>query len=50
MLVGATVGALVVLNAGLAWALGLALVLLGSVVLIAAIQSRQPAPWHSHGT
>ncbi len=50
MLVGATVGALVVLNAGLAWALGLALVLLGSVVLIAAIRSRQPAPWHTHGT
>jgi uncharacterized membrane protein YoaK (UPF0700 family) len=46
MLLGAAVGALVVLNAGLAWALGLALILLGSVAAIAAVQSRQPAAWH----
>jgi uncharacterized membrane protein YoaK (UPF0700 family) len=49
MLLGAAVGALLVLNAGLAWALGLALLLLGTVVVIATIQSRQPAPWHTHG-
>jgi uncharacterized membrane protein YoaK (UPF0700 family) len=46
MLFGAVVGAFVVLNAGLAWALGLALVLLGSVVAIAAAQSRHVAAWH----
>jgi uncharacterized membrane protein YoaK (UPF0700 family) len=45
MLLGAIVGALLVLNTGLAWALGLALVLLGTVVAIATVQSRRPATW-----
>ena len=45
MLLGAAVGAVVVLNIGLGWALGLALVLLGSVVAIATVQSRQAAAW-----
>ena len=48
MLLGAAVGAVVVLNLGLAWALGLALILLGSVVAIATVQSRQAAAWHVH--
>jgi uncharacterized membrane protein YoaK (UPF0700 family) len=47
MLVGAVVGAFTVLNIGLAWALFLALVLLGSVVAIAAAESRHPAAWQS---
>jgi uncharacterized membrane protein YoaK (UPF0700 family) len=46
MLVGAVVGALLVLDIGVAWALGLALVLLGAVVLVAGLQSRRPAAWH----
>jgi uncharacterized membrane protein YoaK (UPF0700 family) len=46
MLLGATVGAGLVLNGGLAWALGLALILLGLVVAIAGDQSRHPATWH----
>jgi hypothetical protein len=46
MLLGAAVGALLVLNGGLAWALALALVLLGAVVAIAAVQSRRAATWH----
>jgi uncharacterized membrane protein YoaK (UPF0700 family) len=46
MLLGAVVGALLVLNGGLAWALGLALILLGAVVAIAALESRRPAAWH----
>jgi uncharacterized membrane protein YoaK (UPF0700 family) len=50
MLLGAIVGALLVLNGRLALALGLALILLGAVVLIAAIQSRRAAPWHVHAT
>lgn len=49
MLIGAVVGALLVLNAGVAWALGLALVLLGSVVTIAAVRSRQAATWQVQG-
>jgi uncharacterized membrane protein YoaK (UPF0700 family) len=48
MLVGAAIGAFVVLNIGLAWALGVALVLLGSVVAIATVQSREAAGWHVH--
>ena len=48
MLLGAVVGALLVLNTGLAWALGLALILLGAVVAVAAVQSQQPAAWHVH--
>jgi uncharacterized membrane protein YoaK (UPF0700 family) len=48
MLLGAFVGALVVLNTGLAWALGLALILLGAVVAIAAVESRHAAGWHVH--
>jgi uncharacterized membrane protein YoaK (UPF0700 family) len=49
MLLGAGVGAFLVLNTGLAWPLGLVLVLLGAVVAIASVQSRQPAAWHVHG-
>ena len=49
MLLGAAVGALLVLNTGLAWPLGVALLLLGAVVAIATVQSRQPASWHVHG-
>jgi hypothetical protein len=45
MLLGAFAGALVVLNTGLAWALALALVLLGAVVVIATLQSREAASW-----
>jgi uncharacterized membrane protein YoaK (UPF0700 family) len=45
MLLGAIVGALLVLNTGLAWALGLALILLGTVVAIVSVQSRHPATW-----
>jgi uncharacterized membrane protein YoaK (UPF0700 family) len=45
MLLGAIVGALLVLNTGLAWALGLALILLGTVVAIVTVQSRHPAAW-----
>jgi uncharacterized membrane protein YoaK (UPF0700 family) len=45
MLLGAIVGALLVLNTRLVWALGLALVLLAAVVLIVAVQSRASAPW-----
>ena len=48
MLLGAFVGALLVLTTGLVWALGLALILLGAVVAIAARQSRQAAAWHVH--
>jgi uncharacterized membrane protein YoaK (UPF0700 family) len=48
MLLGAAVGALLVLNTGLAWALGLALILLGGVIAVAAAQSRHPAAWHVH--
>jgi uncharacterized membrane protein YoaK (UPF0700 family) len=46
MLLGAVVGTLLVLNVGVASALGLALVLLGAVVAIAAIQSQRAATWH----
>ena len=45
MLFGAAVGAFLVLNTRLAWALVLALFLLGAVVAIAAIQSRDTATW-----
>jgi uncharacterized membrane protein YoaK (UPF0700 family) len=46
MLLGAVVGALLALNTGVAWPLGLALILLAAVVAIAANQSRHPAAWH----
>lgn len=49
MLAGAAAGALLVLHTHLAVALGVALALLGSVVAAAAISSRTPAPWHTHG-
>ncbi len=45
MLLGAVVGALAVLNIGLGWALGLALILLGVVIVIATVQSRDAAAW-----
>ena len=47
MLVGAAVGALLVLHTGLASALGVALFLLGLVVAISAARSRRTAPWHT---
>jgi uncharacterized membrane protein YoaK (UPF0700 family) len=46
MLLGAIVGALLVLNTTLAWALALALILLGAVVVIATVQSRDAVTWH----
>ena len=49
MVLGAAVGALLVLNTGLAWPVGLALLLLGAVVAIATVQSREAAAWHVHG-
>jgi uncharacterized membrane protein YoaK (UPF0700 family) len=45
MLLGAVVGALLVLNVGLVWALGLALILLAAVIASAAVQSRHTASW-----
>jgi uncharacterized membrane protein YoaK (UPF0700 family) len=48
MLLGAAVGALLVLHAGMAYALGAALLLLGMVIAIAASGSRRTAPWHSY--
>jgi uncharacterized membrane protein YoaK (UPF0700 family) len=45
MLLGAFGGALLVLNTGLAWALALALILLGVVVVIATLRSRESASW-----
>jgi uncharacterized membrane protein YoaK (UPF0700 family) len=48
MLLGAFGGALLALNAGLGWALALALVLLGVVVVTSTVQSREPAPWQVH--
>ncbi len=45
MLLGAVVGALLVLNTRLAWALVLALILLGAVVATAAVQSRRADAW-----
>jgi uncharacterized membrane protein YoaK (UPF0700 family) len=47
MLLGAVAGALLVIHTQLAAALGLALVLLGAVVIIATLQSRRAAAWHS---
>src|SRR6266404_4588833 len=46
MLLGVAAGGLLLLNGGLAWALALALILLGAVVTIAAVQSRRAATWH----
>lgn len=48
MLLGAVVGALLVLHTGLASALGTALFLLGLVVAATASRSRRPAPWHTY--
>lgn len=48
MLLGAAVGALLVLHTGLASALGLALCLLGLVLAVAASRSRHAAPWHTY--
>jgi uncharacterized membrane protein YoaK (UPF0700 family) len=45
MLLGAIVGAFLVLNTRLIWALGLALVVLVVVVLVATVQSRHAASW-----
>jgi uncharacterized membrane protein YoaK (UPF0700 family) len=47
MLLGAIVGAFLVLNASPAWALALAVVVLGAVVVVADAQSRHPAAWHA---
>jgi uncharacterized membrane protein YoaK (UPF0700 family) len=47
MLLGAVVGALLVLNTGLGRALGLALILLGAVVGTASLRSRHAEPWHA---
>jgi uncharacterized membrane protein YoaK (UPF0700 family) len=47
MLLGALVGALLVLNTGLGRALGLALILLGAVVGTASLRSRHAEPWHA---
>ena len=48
MLLGAAVGALLVLHTGLASALGLALFLLGLVLAVPAARSRRTAPWHTY--
>ena len=49
MFAGALVGALLVLQAPLAWALALAVLLLGVVVLVAFLRSRHTEEWHTHG-
>lgn len=46
MLVGALVGALLVLHVGLVWPLALAAVLLGVVALVATLRSRRAEGWH----
>ena len=48
MLLGAAVGALLVLHSGLASALGVALFLLGLVVAVAASRSRRTARWQTY--
>jgi uncharacterized membrane protein YoaK (UPF0700 family) len=48
MLLGAVVGAALVLHTGLASGLGTALFLLGLVVAVSASSSRRPAPWHTY--
>jgi uncharacterized membrane protein YoaK (UPF0700 family) len=48
MLLGAALGALLVLHTGLASALGVALFLLGLVVAISDARSRRTAPWHTY--
>jgi hypothetical protein len=47
MFAGAVAGALLVLHARLAWALALALLLLGVGTITAALQSRRPATWQA---
>ncbi|WP_433276095.1 YoaK family protein [Pseudonocardia xinjiangensis] len=49
MLVGALVGALLVLHVGLGWALGFAAVLLAIVALVATLRSRRAEGWHVRG-
>ncbi|HEY2203641.1 MAG TPA: YoaK family protein [Pseudonocardia sp.] len=49
MFAGALVGALLVLRAPLAWALALAVLLIGVVVLVAFLRCRHPETWHTHG-
>ena len=46
MFAGALVGALLVVHAPLQWALALVVLLLGVVVLVAALRSRHTEPWH----
>jgi uncharacterized membrane protein YoaK (UPF0700 family) len=48
MLLGAVLGTLLVLHVRVAAGLGLALLLLGVVVVLADVASRQAAPWHTH--
>ena len=48
MVLGAAMGALLVLHAGLASALGAALCLLGLVIVVATSGSRRAAPWHTY--
>lgn len=48
MLLGAGVGALLVLHTGLASALGLAMFLLGLVLAVVAARSRRTASWHTY--
>jgi hypothetical protein len=48
MLLGAVLGTLLVLHVRVAAGLGLALPLLGVVVVLADVASRQAAPWHTH--
>lgn len=46
MLVGAAVGAVLVLNAGLGWGLAAVVAVLAVVLVVAALGSRMPADWH----
>ena len=49
MFTGALVGTLVVLQAAVTWALGLAMALLAVVVIAALLRSNKPEAWHTHG-
>ena len=46
LLVGALVGALLMLSVGLGWTLGLGVVLIGLVAVVATLHSRRPQGWH----
>jgi uncharacterized membrane protein YoaK (UPF0700 family) len=48
LVLGALVGTLLVLHTRLATALGLAVLLLGAVVAVAAVGSRHAAAWHTY--